>query len=167
VVRKRAVAQGFSPDSSVKLDDVIRLPFAVSLAVLTLAVSPAPAVAEAVGTITGFKMSDVDIYDDAGEFLCVVDTSALTAGTGSDICSHAAPGGAGSKPSAASIPVREVADDGQLVVAWGGKTYRLDPFQVDAKLGASTGVKVRCQKLAGRSEMAATRGLGENDCDTK
>jgi len=145
----------------------MRLPFAISLAVLTLAVVPVSAVAGGAGTITGFKMSDVDIYDDAGEFLCVVDPAAFSAKPGADICVHAVGDAGGSKPASASIPIQQIADDGQLVVAWGTKKYRIDPFQVDAKMGASADVKVRCPQLAGRTEMAATRGLGENDCATK
>ena len=144
-----------------------RSSFAITLLVVTLVAPAIPAAADVAGTITAFKMSDVDVYSGAGEFLCVVDANAFSKAASSDICTHAVGDQPSPDPVAASIPVKEVADDGQLVVEWGGKDYRIDPFQVDASMKQSDQVKTRCPKLAGRMEMAATRGLGENDCNTE
>ena len=151
-----------------------RTPFAIMLAQFALVVSVVPTSADDVGgawiqvpggagTITGFKMSEVDIYGSDGEFLCVVSPATLAGPPAADICKAPA---SDEKVEKASIPIESVTDDGQLVVAWGANSYRVDAFQVDAAMNSTGGKKPRCPKLAGGSEMAATRGLGESNCVT-
>ena len=145
-----------------------RSPIAVTvffLALLAPGFSTVPAHSDGtvVGTITRFRVPEVDVYDDVGEFLCAVDPAALTGPGAGDPCD----GIGGSDGEGTPIIIQRVTDDGQFLVELGGKSFRLDPFQVDVQMADTPEVKSRCPKLAGHAEMAATRGLGESGCVTE
>jgi len=157
---------------------VSRLPIAVTVSSLALlasvfSVASAPGNGAIVGTITQFTVPEVDVYDGAGAFLCAADPDALTRPGAGDPCDGVAAAGSGGKRSpdsdgeGAPIQIQRITDDGQFLVELGGKSFRLDPFQVDAQMNDAPEVKSRCPKLAGRAEMAATRGLGESGCITE
>ena len=146
-----------------------RLPIAISSVLLALAGQLMCAVAvdaDVVGTIKGFKAPEIDIYSGSGEFLCAAAPEALERAAPADPCAEAVAAGK-AKNAATTIPIKQVTDDGQFLVERGGTEYRLDPFQVDATMSEAPDVKARCPQLAGRTEMAATRGLGESGCETK
>jgi hypothetical protein len=157
---------------------VSRSPIAITVSFLALIVpafSPVSALSDGVvvGTITKFTVPEIDVYDSAGEFLCAVDPRVLTGSGAGDPCAGAGaegssgPRAAGSEAEAAPVLIRQITEDGQFLVELGGKSFRLDPFQVDAQMNETSEVKSRCPKLAGRAEMAATRGLGESGCVTE
>lgn len=143
-----------------------RLPIAIAQSLLALVVlgGPVRAAADAVGTINAFKVPEIDVYDGSGDFLCAVAPGVFKRAAASNPCAPAQAHAAESKTAPTAIPIKEVTDDGQYLVERGGAAYRLDPFQVDATMSEAPNVKSRCPKLAGRTEMAATRGLGESGC---
>ena len=141
------------------------MPIAIGLVLLALAGSSAPAAAEPVGRIVGFRGDEIDLYDASGEFLCAVPPSALAAGAPADPCSPSS--AAPARGDSPDLAIEEVTDDGQFRIVLGGGSFRVDPFQVDAEMNETPDIKPRCPQLAGRTEMAATRGLGESGCDSE